>query len=260
MKRLISILTSFSLFALSLPTSAFAEAENSLWSKPTYEKQVYKIGQKLLQSNSIEQKITFGIEYGKGYDKVNASANGDYSRVILEEGLLQYIESDDELAGILGHEIAHILCKHSAKLTETNIPSNLEVSEDTSPSSGSIVAATALLGVAGLPLLFLASRKKKSQAIQKTKQLEQSLSFSQRQELEADTLAIELMVKAGFNPVSMENIMNKVAGDGAKKYRTHPTGTERINNIRAVIQTKFPQQINPDSPSDQSNATNSSIE
>ena len=70
-----------------------------------------------------------------------------------------------------------------------------------------------------------------------------NIGFTRKQEYEADAMGVDLMVKAGYNPLAMESIMGKIAGDGdlAQIFRDHPVGTDRIANIHKIIVEKYPQ-------------------
>lgn len=69
-----------------------------------YQKKVMEMGFGILNANKIDKRIIFRYESGK---QVNAFASDTDKSVVILRGLLPYLDNDDELAGIISHEIAH---------------------------------------------------------------------------------------------------------------------------------------------------------
>lgn len=69
-----------------------------------YQKKVMEVGFGILNANKIDKRVVFRFENNK---QVNAFAFYADKSVIVLKGLLPYLDSDDELAGIISHEIAH---------------------------------------------------------------------------------------------------------------------------------------------------------
>ncbi len=220
------------LIALCLPinTIAFAEGEDdSLWRRPTFEKKVYEVGQRLLQANGIDTHIAFRVESN---DQINAYAQrwpGRSHNVVMFKGLLDYIASDDELAAILGHEIAHIVRRHSYKVSVKRMGA----------WTGGVALAT-LAGMAGADNDTMNSSVNLSRKV--------SNRFSKKYEREADQLSVHYLVKAGYNPLAIESVMNKISGDAGpltRFFATHPMGEKRLIAVRQEIKTAYPQFLSP---------------
>ncbi len=98
------------LITLVLFTTGCLADELDLEKETRYQKQVMKIGFKILNANRIDKRVTFHYVNSK---KVNAYAKGKSKSVVIYKGLLPYLDSENELAGIIGHEIAHNVDFHA---------------------------------------------------------------------------------------------------------------------------------------------------
>lgn len=79
----------------------------NLWSRNgKYEQKIIDVGSKLLKDNKIDKRVMFQV----GRDKViNANSTPFTKLVTIHAGIFPYIDNDDELAYIMGHEISHSL-------------------------------------------------------------------------------------------------------------------------------------------------------
>ena len=136
-------------------------------------------------------------------------------------GILQKLQlTDDEVAMVMGHEIAHALREHSraraAKSTLTNI--------------GTMAVAVLVGGNAG--------------EIARMGGGLLSLKFSRSDETEADLIGMELAARAGYNPESGIHLWEKMsaAAKGAPMefMSTHPSGTTRIATIKSNLKDVMP--------------------
>lgn len=140
-------------------------------------------------------------------------------KMVVYSGIVERLTlSDDEIAAIVGHEMAHVLREHSRE----------KVSQELIKSSGiSIVSAVLGLGSGGDSLL------------QQAGDVAFSLPFSRTMESEADTIGLELMALAGYDPnaaVTLWQKMAKAAGNSnSSLLSTHPSGPERIENLKSQI-------------------------
>lgn len=142
-------------------------------------------------------------------------------------GILPITQTEEGLAVVIGHEVAHAVAKHGAE----------RVSEQLALQAGGTILGIAL--------------GKKSESTQKVAQtvyglganLGRALPHSRKQESEADYLGLLYMARAGYNPEEAANFwqrfsdFNKSAGGQSTPWflRTHPLDTTRINNIRSWL-------------------------
>ncbi len=236
MKKIIPL---FLLLNLSInTTSAWAVGEDDpLWNKPSYEKKVINIGRKLLEANGITENITFQVGHRRINEKsnINATAEEWYATVTVEDGLLKLIESDDELAFVIGHEIAHITQRHGSRERSGSRARGLLIMLP-------LVAAGALTGPLGAAAAVPAATvlgPRINQAFTNKQ--------SRNHETDSDLIGLEYMAKAGYDPRKSISIAQKIFGDGSRHtiWRDHPAGSERIQALTMAIsriQTTMPNQ------------------
>lgn len=130
--------------------------------------------------------------------------------------------TDDELAAVMGHEIAHALREHTR--------------EKMSQSS-------ALGVVRNVGLSILGASAATQQAAQAAQQLALDLPFSRAMESEADALGLELSARAGYNPrgaVTLWEKMAKLSKGGPAFLSTHPASQDRRDALEALLPKVMP--------------------
>jgi len=158
---------------------------------------------------------------------VNAfSLPGGY--VYVNSGLLKFVRTDDELAGVLAHEITHAAHHHIQSLTHEQTKMNTEM-------------------VAGLLAAIVAHVNPRDMAnlaagAQYTQMGILNTRYSQAAERDADHGGTILLQKAGYNPVAMLTFMQRLGGIEARSPKVemgilmdHPYTTERVGLINAEL-------------------------
>lgn len=203
---------------LNLPTYAENTTEVTTtiaktdWDSEASLLRVNNIGQKILKANNLPDTITFKVSDD---ESINAYANIE-KEVYVFRGLLEYVQSDDELAGVIAHELGHIVNAHCAKQTVINvIASTLKPNTDNA---------------------------KLNTTIQTAQQLS-LLKVSRNDEYEADRTAVDLLVKAGINPLSTISVLNKICGNYFDLLQTHPSGEKRLLSIYDYTNYNYPQIV-----------------
>lgn len=140
-------------------------------------------------------------------------------------GLIEAAQSESELAGVLGHEIAHVTQHHLARMVENQ---NKGILPSIAALAVAILAARSNPQVAGGALAAV-----QAASIQK------QLNFSRDNEREADRIGIQIMSSAGFNPNAMASFFERLQKysrfyeSNAPAYlRTHPLTFERIADMQ----------------------------
>ena len=169
-----------------------------------------------------EREITLNPETGCDYqvlllqsDDVNAAADGE--RVALTTGMARYVQSDDELAIVVGHEMAHNAMRHKQRLAASTRLARI------GGLIGSVLIG-ATTGV-GVDLYSLAARG--------SKQTRLTL------EREADYVGMYFAARAGYDTSRSLNFWRRFAADypGSTYTRfSHPGSPERALNISATSQ------------------------
>jgi predicted Zn-dependent protease len=156
-------------------------------------------------------------------DELNANV-GPGGKVIVYSGLIQKLNlTDDELAAVLGHEIAHALREHSR--------------EAMSKAYGAELAKQSAVALLGLGQVG-------GELAGAAVQYGMTLPNSRGNENEADLIGLELAARAGYDPNAAITLWNKMsqAGNGAPPefMSTHPSSSTRIGNLKAAIPRVMP--------------------
>ena len=136
--------------------------------------------------------------------------------------LFDYIQSDDELAGILAHEIAHVIHNHALKQTRDN-------------------TKFTLLTI----LAVLLTREPDVGVLGKLTTITLLNQYSREYEEEADLTAINLLVKAGYNPVGFLTFLERLYTREMFKpevnlgiFQTHPETENRVNYVKDKLKER----------------------
>jgi predicted Zn-dependent protease len=145
-------------------------------------------------------------------------------KIVVYSGLIEKLRlTDDELAAILGHEIAHSLREHSRE----------RVSQE--------MASSAALGIAGAVLGLGDVGQQLANAVA---QVTFTLPHSRQQETEADRVGVELAARAGYDPHAAVNVWQKMlqAGNagGPQFLSTHPSPETRLADLKVYADRVMP--------------------
>ena len=151
-------------------------------------------------------------------DAVNAFAMPG-GKIGVMKGILKAAQNQDQLAAVIGHEIAHVTARHS----------NERASRGSFSEVGVQVAAV-LLGGGNQGATYTAY-----EALKAGEALGIMLPFSRAQESEADVIGLDYMAKAGFDPrqsVPLWQNMNAEADKAPAEFlSTHPSSERRIDQL-----------------------------
>ena len=143
----------------------------------------------------------------------------------INTGLFLYAQTEEEFAGVIAHELAHLSQRHYARGVEASQRSTLPT---LAALFGSIILAAAGAGDAGMAAL--------SSTIAGAQNAQ--LAFSRTNEQEADRIGILTMVRANMDPRGMATLferMSKLDGTGPQYefLRTHPLSRSRLADTRS---------------------------
>ncbi|MGQ9656494.1 MAG: M48 family metalloprotease [Fimbriimonadales bacterium] len=149
--------------------------------------------------------------------------------IFVNKGLLDFVSSDDELAAVLAHEIAHAAHRHVMKLMR-----------DDAKVQQSVLLPALLAGVFGrLPSQDFAGLMTGAQLYR----IARVSGFSQEAEIDADLTALEFVRRSPFNPAALLVFMERLAAEERKRpqidwgiFRTHPITRDRVETLRRALQ------------------------
>ncbi len=143
-------------------------------------------------------------------------------------GLLEITDDGNQLAAVIGHEIAHVTAKH--------------VNERASRAALTGIGIEALAVIMGGG--YTGGAYTASQAMSAGAALGLELPMGRGQESEADVVGLEYMAKAGFDPRAAVDLWQNMAAIGGKKppehLSTHPANETRIENLISQWQKTLP--------------------
>lgn len=194
---------------------------------------VSRIGQRILAALP-EQPFRYHFYVIKD-DSYNAFAT-PAGHIFVHTGLLQAMDREEELAGILAHEIAHVYCRH--------ISQKIELAKKVGWAQLAGMAAGVLLGAAGGAAALGGALAMGSQAAGATAQL----AFSRENEMQADQVGLKLLVDAGYRTDGLVAILRKIRGKQAwgkeqipVYMMTHPAIEDRIVYTESWVEDHGPE-------------------
>ncbi len=215
----VNILTDADEIALGREFSREIEREVRLYTDPEVVRYVDELGQTLVR-HSRRSNIRYYIKV-VDTDDVNAFAlPGGY--LYVNRGLISMAGTESELAGVIGHEIAHVAARHGAKaLTrQLGLEIILGMISGRSPNGVRRVVSN-VAGIGGILSM---------------------LHYSRAAEREADALAVVNLREAGYDPGGVTRFFetllemnDRAPGALATLFATHPPSRERIANTRKQI-------------------------
>lgn len=179
---------------------------------------VKRVGAKLVES-SIARRTPYEYDFHLLADArtVNAFALPG-GQTFITFALFSELDNEDQLAGVMGHEIAHVVARHGAQ--------RMAKSDLTNGILGAVVMGTGSQSSAQVAAMIgnLVNMK-----------------YGREDEIESDRLGICFMVNAGYNPQEMTGVMRilkAAAGGGGGQpefFSTHPDPENRVERIQEVI-------------------------
>jgi predicted Zn-dependent protease len=155
-------------------------------------------------------------------------------KITFYSGLVEQLNlTDDEIAAIMGHEIAHALREHGRER---------------------LSQAMAQSAVTNIALAAAGSYGSAISAANQASQYILVLPNSRQNESEADAIGLELAARAGYNPQAAISVWKKMikATDGKASpefLSTHPSGETRIEQLTVLMPTVEPLYLNAQKPS-----------
>ena len=194
--------------------------------------QIKVIGQKITAAAQAyfthKGKAQFLNDYAWEYNLIHSEEKNAWcmpgGKIVFYTGILPIAKTQDGIAAIMGHAVAHALADHGAQRMSAN---TLKTGLD-----------------------FIAAKSTEQQPEEKRKkilaaygygsQLGVILPFSRKHEIEADKIGLELMTIAGYNPKEAAEVWRRMQTDAGGKLppeilSTHPSSKRKIKTLEAHI-------------------------
>ena len=188
---------------------------------------VQRVGENVARHSDREGPIIIKVV---DTDEINAfSLPGGY--LYVNSGLLNFAESEAEVAGVIAHEVAHIAGRHASRTLSKGwlVATLFEIGGAALGRRTAPRIATAVTGAVVTPLLMM--------------------KFSRNFEKEADLLALQYMYDAGYDPGAYLQFLEKVhraepvkPRSLARLFSTHPPTEERIKYCQQFLNDYFPDR------------------
>ncbi len=199
------------------------EQQTKLVEDPIVTEYVNRVGQNLVLHSDAKMPFTIKVIDS---DDVNAFAlPGGY--FFVNKGLIIAAENESELAGVMAHEIAHVVARHAMENQGKGQFINWAMIGGIIFGGG--IAATVLQNAGGFGQLLA------------------GLKFTRGAEQEADRLGVQYLYAAGYDPTGMATMFEKLAsqnqkkpGSFAKLFTTHPHSLDRRDASLALV-SRFPE-------------------
>jgi hypothetical protein len=200
------------------------EKSSHLITDPVIVEYVNRVGQNLVKNSDAKFPFTIKV---LDTDEINAMAlPGGFFYV--NSGLILACDSEDELAGVMAHEIAHVAAHHAAReMTRMNY-----------------------MQIGSIPLMIFTQGTWTGYGIYEASQLAVPLTFlqfSRNFEAEADYLGVQYAYRAGYDPQGMVSIFEKLdalekhkPGAISRAFSDHPATPDRIAAVEDEIATILP--------------------
>ncbi|HZW35220.1 MAG TPA: M48 family metalloprotease [Isosphaeraceae bacterium] len=193
---------------------------------------VDEVGRRLVQNSEARKSPyveNFHFHLLRDPRTINAFALPG-GQVFITEGLLDRMDNEAQLAGVLGHEIGHVINRHAAQQMAKG-------------QLGQILTVAVGVGASGND-----DRGRKAQLVAAMVNQMTQLRFSRGDESESDHYGLKYMAEAGYDPSAMLDVMKilkKASGDQhpPEFLATHPLPETRLEEIRAELKQMYPNGI-----------------
>jgi predicted Zn-dependent protease len=192
------------------------QQHGGLYQDQQAQDQLDRIGYKLVQS-SVAKNSNYNWDFHLLADDqtINAFALPG-GQCFITAALYSQLENEDQLAGVMGHEIGHVIARHSAARIQKQGLANSVITGVSVAAEGGGEAAQAIAQML-------------------------TMKYGRDDELQSDDLGVKMMIDAGYDPYAMVGVMQILAAAGGPNrvpefQSTHPDPENRIQKIKEAIE------------------------
>lgn len=208
-----------------------AQQFGGLYPDERVQAQIDEIGWRLVeQSEAGNTAYEFDFHVLADSQTINAFALPG-GQIFITVGLLNIMESEGEVAGVLAHEIVHVVGRHSSEQI-----AKAQLTEGLAGAAAAVLYDPENPGSAGAAQLAMVV----GQMV--------NMKYGRDDELQSDRIGVRIMADAGYDPRSMASVMQKL-GDSSQGPRppefmsTHPNPENRVARINEAIAQEFPDGV-----------------
>jgi beta-barrel assembly-enhancing protease len=207
-----------------------AAQHGGLYPDNTLQQYLDQVGGQLVQSSSVSQSpYPFEFHLLRDPQTINAFALPG-GQVFITAGLLRRLSSEAQLAGVLGHEIAHVVARHGAEhLAKQQLGTAIVTAVGVATSDGEDGGQRAAVLAQAVNQLV-------------------SLRYGREDELESDRLGFRFMTEAEYDPRGILELMkilgaSRQGGAPPEFFSTHPNPANRLTLLQDMIQKAYPNGV-----------------
>lgn len=208
-----------------------AAQHGNLYPDRVLQDYIDEVGNRVVQSSTAEDSpYPFEFHLLRDPQTVNAFALPG-GQIFITAAMLSRLNSEAQLAGVLGHEVGHVIARHGAEhLAKQQLGS-------------------ALVNAVGIAASDDPQSARQAAILAQAVNQMVNLKYGRDDELESDLLGFQFMTEAGYNPsgiVELMEILNSVRGGtgGQPEFlSTHPNPTNRVEKLVAIIEREYPNGI-----------------
>ncbi len=215
--------------------SQMAARHGGLYPNPAIQAYIDQVGGRVVQQSaaakapSAEARYPYEFHLLSDPQTINAFALPG-GQVFLTVGLLRRLKSEAQLAGVLGHEVGHVVGRHGAEhLAKQQL-------------------GTALVNAVGIAASDNPDNARQAAVLAQAANQLVSLQYGREDELEADQLGFRFMTEAGYNPQGLVELMQilgsaRQGGASPEFFSTHPNPENRVERLKKLIAQAYPSGV-----------------
>ncbi|MGB3136430.1 MAG: M48 family metallopeptidase [Nodosilinea sp.] len=207
-----------------------AEQVGQLYPNQRLQAYIDQVGQRVVQqSGAAQAPYPFEFHLLDAPSTINALALPG-GQVFITTGLLREMDSEAQLAGVLGHEVGHVVARHGAEhLARQQL-------------------GAMLVNAIGIAASDDPRSSQQAAAIARAVNQLVNLNYSRDDELESDRLGLQFMTDASYDPKGLVELMEildeaQSGGSPPEFFSTHPNPENRIVRIEESIRESYPDGV-----------------
>lgn len=210
---------------LGKESAAQIEREMQIVNDPKLTRLIDGIGRKLMAANAADKK---NAQFPFTFKVVNDPSINAFALpggpMFIQTGLIAAADNEGQVAGVMGHEMAHVILRHG-----TNQASKANLIQLPLALAGGMIGEGGMMGTLAQLGIGLGANSV-------------LMKFSRNAESDADLLGARLLHAAGYNPVELARFFEKLEAQSGKGnavtqfFASHPNPGNRVKNIQADMQ------------------------